>query len=176
VATFVLPSAYLLSIPDLQLKPYSTSLPVKFNPNFFPMTTLKISTNLWLSLSVKIALFVITATPFTKVYMQNIVVEKKPAQSRLDSLNVAKWPTWEKEVSVFPWVFPEQEIAYILEGECVITPEGGKPVKFGKGDLVTFPAGMKASWEVKKPLHKHYKLDGNALTQILRRIKLKIGL
>jgi uncharacterized cupin superfamily protein len=139
------------------------------------MTTLKISTNLRLSLSVKIALFVMTATLFTKAYMQNIIIENKPAQSTLDSLNVEKWPTWEKEVSVFPWVFPEQEIAYILEGECVITPEGGKPVKFGKGDLVTFPAGLKVSWEVKKPLHKHYKLDGNALTQALRRIKIKLG-
>lgn len=108
--------------------------------------------------------------------MQTIVVDKKPAQSKLDSLNVAKWPTWQKEVSVFPWAFPEQEIAYILEGECVITPEGGKPVKFGKGDLVTFPAGLKAQWEVKKPLHKHYKLDGNIITQALRRIKMKIGL
>jgi uncharacterized cupin superfamily protein len=107
--------------------------------------------------------------------MSNIVVEHNPDQARLDTLGVSKWPTWSKEVSVFPWVFPEQEIAYILEGECVITPEGGQPVSFGKGDLVTFPAGMKASWEVKQPLHKHYKLDGNALCQIVRRIKLKLG-
>lgn len=107
--------------------------------------------------------------------MSNIVVEHNPDPARLDTLGVSKWPTWSKEVSVFPWVFPEQEIAYILEGECVITPEGGQPVSFGKGDLVTFPAGMKASWEVKQPLHKHYKLDGNALCQIVRRIKLKLG-
>ena len=107
--------------------------------------------------------------------VNQITVESNPAQTRLDALNVSKWPTWQKEVSVFPWTFPEQEIAYILEGECVITPEGGKAVKFGKGDLVTFPAGLKASWEVKKPLHKHYKLDGNALTQVLRRIKIKLG-
>jgi uncharacterized cupin superfamily protein len=107
--------------------------------------------------------------------MSNIVVEHNPDQARLDTLGVSKWPTWSKEVSVFSWVFPEQEIAYILEGECVITPEGGQPVSFGKGDLVTFPAGMKASWEVKQPLHKHYKLDGNALCQIVRRIKLKLG-
>lgn len=105
--------------------------------------------------------------------MSSIIVEKNPAQSRLESLNVNKWPTWEKEVSVFPWTFPEQEIAYILEGECVITPTGGTPVTFGKGDLVTFPAGMTASWEVKQPLHKHYKLDGNALTQLWARLKLK---
>ncbi len=64
--------------------------------------------------------------------MHNIVVEKKPTQSKLDSLGVSKWPTWQKEVSVFPWVFPEEEIAYILKGECVITPEAGKLVKFGK--------------------------------------------
>ncbi len=105
--------------------------------------------------------------------MSQIIVEKNPDQARLQGLNVSKWPTWQKEVSVFPWTFPEQEIAYILEGECVITPTGGAPVSFGKGDLVTFPAGMIASWEVKKPLHKHYKLDGNALCQIWRRIKLK---
>ena len=105
-----------------------------------------------------------------------IIVDKKPKKSELETLKISSWPTWKKEVSVFPWIFPEQEIAYILEGECVITPEGGKPVTFGKGDLVTFPAGLKGTWEVKAPLHKHYKLDGNAITQILRRIKLKLKL
>lgn len=103
--------------------------------------------------------------------MSNITVVSNPSKEQLETLGVAKWPTWNKEVSVFPWVFHEQEIAYILEGECVITPEGGSPVKFGKGDLVTFPGGIKATWEVKKPLHKHYKLEGNAVTQILRRAK-----
>ena len=81
------------------------------------------------------------------------------------------WPTWEKEVSVFPWHFHEQEIAWILEGECVITPVGGAPVTFGKGDLVTFPAGMKCNWEVRQPLSKHYHLDGSKLGQVLRRVR-----
>ncbi len=102
-----------------------------------------------------------------------ITVEKNPSQTRLNELNVTKWPTWQKEVSVFPWTFHEQEIAYILEGECVITPTGGEPVSFGKGDLVTFPAGMTASWEVKHALHKHYQLDGNALSQAFKRIVAK---
>jgi uncharacterized protein len=102
-----------------------------------------------------------------------ITVEKNPAQSRLDALNVTKWPTWQKEVSTFPWTFYEQEIAYILEGECVITPADGALVSFGKGDLVTFPAGMTASWQVIKPLHKHYQLDGNALSQAFKRIVAK---
>jgi hypothetical protein len=43
--------------------------------------------------------------------MTQITVEKNPSQQRLDALNVSKWPTWQKEVSVFPWTFPEQEIA-----------------------------------------------------------------
>jgi len=103
--------------------------------------------------------------------MPEIVVESTPSTSRLESLGVSRWPTWEKEVSVFPWFFHEQEIAYILEGECVITPQDGTPVSFGKGDLVTFPAGLKCSWEVKQPLRKHYHLDGNALTQALRRLR-----
>jgi len=103
--------------------------------------------------------------------MSKIIVEHHPSQDQLNTLGVSKWPTWNKEVSTFPWVFHEQEIAYILEGECVITPAGGSPVSFGKGDLVTFPAGVKATWEVKQPLHKHYKLEGNAVSQLFRRAK-----
>jgi uncharacterized protein len=103
--------------------------------------------------------------------MNNIVVERNPQASRLETLGVSKWPTWSKEVSVFQWHFLEQEIAYILEGECVITPTDGAPVTFGKGDLVTFPAGMKCTWEVKQPLHKHYQLDGSKLVQIGRRLR-----
>jgi uncharacterized cupin superfamily protein len=103
--------------------------------------------------------------------MSNIVIEHNPDAARLEALGVSKWPTWEKEVSTFPWHFLEQEIAWILQGECVITPEGGAPVKFGKGDLVTFPAGMKCSWEVRQPLHKHYHLDGSKLGQIARRVR-----
>lgn len=108
--------------------------------------------------------------------MSQIIVEKNPAQTKLDGLGVSKWSTWKKEVSTFPWTFLEQEIAYILEGECIITPTGGSPVHFGKGDLVTFPAGMTASWEVVQPLHKHYKLDGNLISQTLRRIKAALKL
>lgn len=108
--------------------------------------------------------------------MTQIIIEKNPSQQRLNELNVSQWPTWEKEISTFPWTFPEQEIAYILEGECIITPTNGTAVHFGKGDLVTFPAGITAEWQVLKPLHKHYHLDGSKLCQIWRRIKLALKL
>lgn len=91
--------------------------------------------------------------------MSEIIVEHAPDPARLKELGVAGWPTWSKEVSVFPWEFDETEVAYILEGEVVVTPDGGQPVRFGKGDLVTFPAGMSCTWEVRQPLRKHYRID-----------------
>ena len=89
--------------------------------------------------------------------MSNIIVEHHPSQERLAQLGVTSWSTWSKEVSTFPWTYSEQEVAYVLEGEVTVTPTGGAPVHFGKGDLVTFPAGMACTWEVKKPLRKHYR-------------------
>jgi len=108
--------------------------------------------------------------------MSQIIVEKNPAQTKLDVLGVSKWPTWQKEVSTFDWTFHEQEVAYILDGECEVTTCCGNKFTFGKGDLVTFSAGTKVSWEVKKALHKHYKLDGNAVSQAFRRIKAALKL
>jgi uncharacterized cupin superfamily protein len=108
--------------------------------------------------------------------VNQITVESNPTQERLDALGVSKWATWQKEVSVFPWTFPEQEIAYILDGECEVTTCCGTTVTFKKGDLVTFPAGMAVNWEVKQPLHKHYKLDGNLISQSFRRIKAALKL
>ncbi|MGB7816824.1 MAG: cupin domain-containing protein [Methylotenera sp.] len=89
----------------------------------------------------------------------NITVEK-PDATKLASLDVKSWPTWSKEVSTFPWSYQSQEIAYILEGEVTVTPKnGGSPVSFGPGDLVTFPAGLSCTWDVKKPLRKHYQFS-----------------
>jgi len=89
--------------------------------------------------------------------MSKIIVEK-PNPEKLAALGVTRWPTWSKEVSTFPWSFGTQEIAYILEGEVTVTPNGGEPVNFSAGDLVTFPAGMSCTWNVKKALRKHYQL------------------
>jgi len=89
----------------------------------------------------------------------NIIVEK-PDAAKLTALGVNTWPTWSKEVSKFPWSYNSQEIAFILEGEVTVTPKnGGNPVSFGVGDLVTFPAGLSCVWEIKKPLRKYYQFS-----------------
>jgi uncharacterized protein len=86
-----------------------------------------------------------------------IEIEHAPNRTHLDKLEVASWPIWEKEVSEFPWHYDEQEICYLLEGDVIVTPAGGEPVRFGKGDLVTFPVGLSCTWKVLKPVRKHYR-------------------
>jgi uncharacterized cupin superfamily protein len=89
--------------------------------------------------------------------MNIISVVKNPTRQQLDKLGSTTWPIWEKEVSEFPWQYDEPETCYFLEGDVEVTPEGGKPVRIGKGDLVTFPQGMSCTWKVLKPVRKHYK-------------------
>jgi uncharacterized cupin superfamily protein len=89
--------------------------------------------------------------------MGAIKVERNPDQNRLNSLGVFGWPIWTKEASEFPWTYDEPETCYFLEGEVVVTPDGGAPVEIQKGDLATFPAGMSCVWKVRKPVRKHYR-------------------
>ncbi|MBG0858309.1 MAG: cupin domain-containing protein, partial [Bacteroidales bacterium] len=51
----------------------------------------------------------------------------------------------------------ETETCYILDGDVEVTPDKGKPVRFGKGDLVIFRNGLKCTWKVNSPVRKHYK-------------------
>jgi len=88
--------------------------------------------------------------------MSQIKIEHTPAREQLNSLGVFDWPIWEKEVSAFPWTYDASETCYLLEGEVEVTPENGDPVRFGAGDLVTFPAGMRCHWNISKAVRKHY--------------------
>ncbi|NET69112.1 MAG: cupin domain-containing protein [Moorea sp. SIO1G6] len=87
----------------------------------------------------------------------NKILIERPSQDHLDNLGVSNWPIWTKEVSEFPWTYDEQEICYLLEGEVVVTPDGGEPVQIAKGDLVTFPAGMSCTWKIISNVRKHYQ-------------------
>ena len=91
--------------------------------------------------------------------MSKITIEHHPSEQRLQSLGEAGWQIWEKEVSQFPIDFDETEAAYVLEGEIVVTPAEGEPVRIVPGDLVCFHAGLESQWDVVKPLRKHYSYD-----------------
>lgn len=89
--------------------------------------------------------------------MQTIRIERAPAAARLNELGVSSWPIWTKEASEFPWRYGEEETCYFLEGDVTVTPDGGAPVRMGKGDLVTFPAGMACTWTIHADVRKHYR-------------------
>lgn len=91
--------------------------------------------------------------------MSAITVERNPPEGRLQELGVCGWPVWEKEESEFPWHYDMEETCYLLEGQVVVTPEGGEPVEFGSGDLVTFPRGMDCVWKISKAVRKHYRFS-----------------
>ena len=61
---------------------------------------------------------------------------------------------WEKEVSEFPWSYSGPETFHVLEGRMRIVLDEGKPVNFGKGDLVTFPHGRVRRSVVRWLYHK----------------------
>ena len=86
-----------------------------------------------------------------------ISVKSEPNREQLDKLGVFGWSIWTKEVSKFPWTYDEAETCYFLEGRVEVTPDDGEVVTMGKGDLVTFPAGMSCTWKITQPVTKHYR-------------------
>ena len=106
--------------------------------------------------TVRIGKVDLTNYKMEKTLMQ-ITVTKKPSKETLDNLGCRSWPIWEKEPSSFPWHYDEQETCLVLEGKVTVTPKGGEPVTFSKGDLVVFPQGMSCTWNVQEAVRKHYK-------------------
>jgi uncharacterized cupin superfamily protein len=91
--------------------------------------------------------------------MNSILCEHKASPMKLEVLGVFDWPIWKKEVSKFPWRYDQQETCYFIRGKVIVTPDGGEPQQFGRGDLVIFPAGLSCTWEVLEPVEKHYDFE-----------------
>ena len=81
---------------------------------------------------------------------------QKLTPDQIKKLEIESWPIWEKEASKFPWHYDSIEECLILEGEVSVETKDGKRVNFGKGDFVTFPKGLSCTWDIKKPVKKHY--------------------
>lgn len=81
---------------------------------------------------------------------------QKLSQDELGKKGVFGWPIWEKEVSRFHWSYDSIEECYFLAGEVTVDTKDGKSIDFGKGDFVSFPKGLSCSWQIKKPVKKHY--------------------
>lgn len=91
-----------------------------------------------------------------------ITVLHNPSDERLARLGVSSWAIWEKEASEYHWLYEEKEVCYLLLGKVQVTPDGGAPVSFGAGDLVTFEEGLSCTWTILEPVRKHYVLGEDA--------------
>ena len=74
----------------------------------------------------------------------------------VEDLGVNFWGKWECGVTEFDWHYIDKEICYILDGEAEVTSPY-QHVKFGTGDIVSFPKGLDCHWKVSKPVTKRYK-------------------
>jgi len=90
---------------------------------------------------------------------RQIRVVHHPEQAELDRRGVFLWDVWSKDPSCFPWTYSEKEVCYLLEGEAIVTPEGGEPVPISAGDFVEFPKGLTCTWDVKQHVRKHYAIE-----------------
>ena len=84
-----------------------------------------------------------------------MIAIKKLSDKEITSQNIQGWPIWSCEVSEFDWEYSERESCLLLEGEVEVSGDF-ESVKFGVGDYVVFPRGLKCRWKVIKPVRKHY--------------------
>jgi uncharacterized cupin superfamily protein len=84
-----------------------------------------------------------------------MVEVRKIEESEITAKGIRNWPVWEKEVSRFPATYEQEEWCYFLEGEVVIETDSGN-YTIQPGDFVVFRNGLSCTWDIRKPVRKHY--------------------
>ena len=87
-----------------------------------------------------------------------IISIHKPSEKEINKKDVRSWPIWTCDVSEFDWEYDQQESCLLLEGEVEVKSDF-ETVKFGGGDFVVFPKGLKCKWKVIRPVRKHYSFS-----------------
>jgi uncharacterized protein len=83
----------------------------------------------------------------------------RPSKKELEKLGVKSWSPWESEPSVFDWEYSGTEVAFVLEGRVKVKTESGQEVEIKGGDLVTFPKGLRCTWQVLDKIRKVYRFE-----------------
>jgi uncharacterized cupin superfamily protein len=86
------------------------------------------------------------------------ITVKKPTADEVKKCSA--WPIWTCEPKTFDYEYNETETCLILEGAVTVSSTDGKAsVRFGAGDFVVFPVGLKCVWHVEKAVRKHYNFS-----------------
>jgi uncharacterized cupin superfamily protein len=89
--------------------------------------------------------------------MATVKIEKL-SEEEIARKGIRSWPVWQKEISRFPWSYDSEEQCFILEGEVSIETDHGT-FNIKPGDFVTFEKGLQCTWDIKKPVKKHYNFS-----------------
>jgi uncharacterized protein len=83
---------------------------------------------------------------------------RKPGETEIEERKIRTWPIWTKEVSRFDWYYESREECLILEGDIIVETLSGS-YNIQKGDFVIFEKGVLCTWNVIKPVRKHYQFS-----------------
>jgi uncharacterized protein len=83
------------------------------------------------------------------------VIIEQPGKEEAKKRGVFDWPIWTKEESRFGWTYKGDEECYVIEGEFVVETDDGN-FHIRPGDFVTFKDGLHCTWDIIKPVKKHY--------------------
>ena len=61
---------------------------------------------------------------------------------------------WDCTAGRFQWHYDIDETVHFVEGSVTISADGMPPRRFGPGDVIFFPAGSTATWEVESYIRK----------------------
>lgn len=86
--------------------------------------------------------------------MEKIITQKMSLEDA-KKLGIDTWGSWGCEPSVFDWEYSDKEIAYVFNGDVIVSAYG-EDTHITGGMLVTFPKGMKCVWNVKERIDKVY--------------------
>jgi uncharacterized cupin superfamily protein len=87
------------------------------------------------------------------------VIITRLSEEEIAKRGIREWPIWTKEVSRFGHTYDGNEECLFLEGEVIIeTSEGNHTIR--PGDFVVFQNGLDCTWDVRKPVRKHYNFPG----------------
>ena len=55
-----------------------------------------------------------------------LILKTSPCpESTVEELGIKSWPIWTCNVSSFDWSYDDKETCFLLEGEVMVTPQGG---------------------------------------------------
>jgi uncharacterized cupin superfamily protein len=86
------------------------------------------------------------------------IIEGEPmARNQVLALSEDRMATtlvWDCTAGRFRWIYDTDETIHILEGEVHLTQADGVTKRLGAGDVVFFPAGSSATWQVDNYVRK----------------------